>query len=199
MPRLTLPQWMVCCSVLFLYPAMGQSGAEASASSALRSQVQAIAEALSREVELTPASRLGLQVSGSGNKEFTENIFLEVLQKKGFTVSLSSENVDAIVDVFVSAQRVSYDEIASVQWKRTVRIALEARLRFPNSQDVRYLGNHEYSKVDTVSQKDEGWWSSGESALLLGSSPGTFEKIITPFVVIVASVVVVYLFFTVRN
>ncbi len=200
MHRLTLPQWMLCCSVLFCWcSALGQSGVDVPASSALRYQVQAIAEALSRNIQLKPASRLGVQVSGSGNKEFTENIFCEVLQKKGFTVSLSPENVDAIVDVFVTAITATYDEIEATQWKRTIRVALEARIRFPDSQDVRYLGNHEYSQVDTVSQKEEGWWSSGESTLLPGPSPGMFERIITPFVVIVAAVVVVYLFFTVRN
>ncbi|MGH2569472.1 MAG: hypothetical protein ACRDGA_14125, partial [Bacteroidota bacterium] len=113
-------------------------------------------------------------------------------------VSLSKENVDALLDVFVLAQDVSYEEVSSDRWKRTVRAALEARLRSPGAQEVQYLGSLDFSSVDTVSQQEQGWWNSSERTLL-GISHSAFERIITPLVVIAAAVVVVYLFFTVRN
>lgn len=159
----------------------------------LRSQVQAVAEAWSARFSLPESSQIGLRVAGAVAKEFTENSILEVLQHQGYRVALSDEQVDWLLDVLVHEQGVSYEELSDKQWKRTVSVSMEARLSMRANQEVRYLGKLDVSAVDTVTQREEGWWSLGEG------KPGTFEKIVTPIVVIAASAVVVYLFFTVRN
>jgi len=79
------------------------------------------------------------------------------------------------------------------RWKRIARVSMEARLHGGLNSVVRYLGKYEVSAEDTVSRREDGWWSSQVE------EPGTFEKILLPIAVITTSAVVVYLFFTVRN
>lgn len=187
-------RWLVCgCIMVCFTRAFSQTVAEPSAMTVLRSQVQAVAEAWSARFSLPESSRIGLRVTGAVAKEFTENSILEVLQHRGYKVALSDEQVDWLLDVLVHEQGVSYEELSDKQWKRTVSVSMEARLSMRANQEVRYLGKLDVSAVDTVTQREEGWWSTGDG------EPGTFEKIVTPIVVIAASAVVVYLFFTVRN
>jgi hypothetical protein len=124
---------------------------------------------------------------------------LEGLQKRGYHVFLTQENVDALLDVTVLEQSVQYEEIAASRWKRTTRVSLDGRLSLSESSEVRSLGNIQYTTIDTVSRKEDGWWNAGAGAFVESEAPGLMEKLVVPFVVIVASVVVVYLFFTVRN
>lgn len=187
-------RWMVIgCMLVFCAQAFSQTVAEPSAMTVLRSQVQAVAEAWNARLSLPESSRIGLRVSGAVAKEFTENSILEVLQRRGYKVALSSEQVDWLLDVLVHEQDVSYEELSDKRWKRVVSVSMEARLSMRANQEVRYLGKLDVSAVDTVTQREEGWWSSREG------EPGTFEKIVTPIVVLAASAVMVYLFFTVRN
>jgi len=199
MHRLPSARLFFFCAVLIVPTAWGQQGDEATALTQLRSQAAAQAEEFVKVLNVVRGARVGIAVEGTENKEFTTNVFLEVLQKSGFVVSLAGQNVDATLEVFVLTQAVSYDGPENGKWKRTIRTALEARLRHTAAEQVQYLGNFDYSKVDTVSQKEDGWWVTNEGALLAGSSPGVFERIMTPLTVIAATVVVVYLFFTVRN
>jgi hypothetical protein len=104
-----------------------------------------------------------------------------------------------VLEILVLTQRVAFDEPNLGEWKRTTQTALEARLRWNSDGRVEYVGNSEHTMIDIVLQKEDGWWSSSEGALLASSSPGVFEKILIPVTVIAATVVMVYLFFTVRN
>lgn len=178
---------------IFCMPVFSQTADEPSAVTVLRSHVQAIAEVWNARLSLPESSRIGLRVSGSLSKEFTENSILEVLQRRGYQVALSYEQADPLLDVLVHEQRVSYEELGDKLWKRTVYVSMEARLNMSQNHEVRHLGKLDVSAMDTVTYREEGWWSSREE----GS--GTFEKIVTPMVVIATSAVVVYLFFTVRN
>ena len=179
-----------------VYNVWGQEQ-ETTALSVLRSQTLFVAEEFVQKLRLPQASQLGLKVDGSANTEFTANVFLEVLQKNGFTVS--AQEAEVMLEVLVLAQGVSYDDPNLGKWNRLTRTAMEARLRRISSGQLEYLGNADHSKVDVVSHKEDGWWISSEDALLTSSSPGALEKILIPITVIAATIVVVYLFFTVRN
>lgn len=196
----TPARWFVLCVLLlFVQIVRSQQTTETSASDILRSQVQAIAEEVGKEIKLGPDSRIGLQIEGTDNKVITENAFIQELEKKNYRAVLSKENVDAVLEVLVLAQGVTYEELAQERWKRTIRTTLEVRLRSPRTEEVQFLGNHDYAKVDTVAHKEEGWWASESKAFFAGVSPSLFERVLTPLVVITGSVIVVYLFFTVRN
>ncbi|MCI0708291.1 MAG: hypothetical protein L0Y80_12505 [Ignavibacteriae bacterium] len=165
----------------------------------LRQQAQAQAEEFALKLKSAGVTHIGLSIQGSSNEEFTYNVFLEILEKNGFAVSASNNNVEAILEVLVLTQGASFDEPISGRWKRIVRTATEARLRRPSTELVEYMGSFDVSKVDVVTQKEEGWWIESNGALSVGSSPGALEKILIPIAVIAATAVVVYLFFTVRN
>jgi hypothetical protein len=180
-------------------PGLGQATAERSVLSVLQWQMQVLLDAWGSQVPLPVSSRIGLRVTASAAKEFTEKSMLEGLQKRGYHVFLTQENVDALLDVTVLEQSVQYEEIAASRWKRTTRVSLDGRLSLSESSEVRSLGNIQYTTIDTVSRKEDGWWNAGAGAFVESEAPGLMEKLVVPFVVIVASVVVVYLFFTVRN
>jgi len=184
-------------SLLLCYTGWGQQEQETTALSVLRSQAQTHAIEFLKASRFTAGSRIGLVVEGSANKEFTLNVFLEIFQQHGCIVA--EQDVEAVLEVLVLAQAVSYENQGVDVWKRTARTAMEARLRRRAGGEQEYLGNADYSKSDVVTHKEEGWWVSNEGTMLAQSPPGAFEKILIPVAVIAATVIMVYLFFTVRN
>jgi hypothetical protein len=187
--RLVILGSLVVCSTR----AFCQTEAETSALTVLRSQVQAIAEVWSSKLSGPESTTIGLRVAGTSAREFTENSILEVLQRRGYGVTLNPESGGSVLDVLVHEQSVSYEALNETQWKRIARVSMEARLHGGSNLVVRYLGKIDVSGEDTVTRREDGWWSSREE------EPGTFEKILIPIAVITTSALVVYLFFTVRN
>jgi hypothetical protein len=170
-----------------------QTAVETSPLTQLRSQVQAIAEVWSSTLSLPESTTIGLRLTSTRAKEFTENSILEVLQRRGYSVTLTPEPGGVVLDVLVHEQSIAYEVLNETRWKRIARVSMEARLHGGLNSVVRYLGKYEVSAEDTVSRREDGWWSSQVE------EPGTFEKILLPIAVITTSAVVVYLFFTVRN
>jgi hypothetical protein len=177
----------------------GQLLRDTSVIDVLQSQLRVLGEEICNQLNLESSSRLGLFVEGTDKKSIVENAFIELLSKKDLNVALTRENVKKVLELFVVTQTVSYESLATEGWKRTIQTRLEARLRSIPGDETRYLGSHEATKLDTVRQREEGWIQSENRQLLGGSPPSTLERMLMPLTVIVASVLVVYLFFTVRN
>ncbi|HEY4612106.1 MAG TPA: hypothetical protein VII11_03910 [Bacteroidota bacterium] len=165
----------------------------------LRAQAKAQAEQFAKKLTVASGSSLRITVEGAENKDFTTNVFVEVLQEKGYAVTLAEQNADATLEVFVLTQTVAYDTAGDGGWNRTTKTTLEARVRTGKNERVEFLGNLSHSQTDRVSEKEEGWWVSNDRALFSDVPPTALERIMVPVAVITATVILVYLFFTVRN
>lgn len=176
-----------------------QSAQETAVVDVLQSHLRVLAGEFGKLFSTPPAGRFGLHVEGLENRLMVENAFIDVLSQKNIKVVLSQENVDQVLEILVLEQSVSYEGLTPQAWKRTIQTRLEARLRTKPGDDVQYFGSREITKQDSVLHKEEGWSSAENRSLLPGKTPGATERLLVPLTVIASTVVIVYLFFTVRN
>ena len=163
-------------------PAFVQEPGPEGDESAVRNQLADLGEQVVNTAQLSPGSSIQLAVSASRRKTIVENAFLESLQKRGVRVLLKSEP-DSVQEAVL--------RISDVRWERggppdaVLKTELDARVEDPVSGTVRYLGHF------TSNEQGKGT-PAVQSETILG-------KILEPLVVISGTVLIIYLFFTVRS
>ncbi len=160
-----------------------------------REQAQRIADEVLQQVRFEAETAVSLRVSGGAYPFIVENAFLAALEAKGLAVSLASDH-PLLIEVFLLTQNIGYEEHPRDGWKRAVTTVCEVRLQSPRKGEARYLGMFEKTDRDVVDQREAVAHTTNSDA---EKEASVIERIVTPVVLIVGAVIVVYLFFTVRN
>ena len=163
-------------------PAFAQEPGQEGDESAVRSQLRDVGERIVEAAQLNPGSSVVLAVDAAQRRTIVENAFLESLQKRGVRAMLEGDRDSVQTPIL---------RISDVRWDRSgppdavLRTELDARVEDPGSGAVRYLGHF-------VSDTQGKAIPAVQSETILG-------KILEPLVVISGTVLIVYLFFTVRS
>ena len=164
------------------FPAFAQEPGQEGDEVVVRSQLRDLGERVVEKAQLSPGSTVVLAVDAPQRKTAIQNAFLESLQKRGIRVILEGERDSVRVPVLrLSDVRSDRSRMPDV----VLKTELDARVEEPVSGDVRYLGHF-------VSDAQGQGMSVVQSETILG-------KILEPLVVISGTVLIVYLFFTVRS
>jgi len=133
-------------------------------------------------------------VEGVDLKTGVENAFLEALSRKGVNGAVSSvaELRNPRLRISVLDQSVSYLPLSTSQFERRVKSTVEARFEDDVHNIMTFLGVFSQESVDTVATR-------GETMASAEPDENFFEHVLAPIVLVAASVVIVYLFFTVRS
>jgi hypothetical protein len=165
----------------------------------LRSQAASIAEETFGRLSgsLSGGDQIGVAVEGGTSRILVENAFLDLFGRKGIHASLRSQPVATMhyVQLIVLDQSIRYAGIASGDYRREVRTAIEARRTSNDSTFVEYLGLFKRQDVDTVAFREDG----GMLGVAHETDRTLFDRLLGPVLLIGGAFLIVYLFFTVRN
>jgi len=165
-----------------VFPAFAQESAQEGDESAVRSQLRELGERVVEAAQLNAGSSVVLAVDAMQRKTIVENAFLASLQRRGINVLLEGERDSVSVPVLrISDVRSGHGGIPDA----VLKTSLDARVEEPVAGTVRYLGHF-------VSDILDSGVPAVQSETILG-------KILEPLVVISGTVLIVYLFFTVRS
>lgn len=165
----------------------------------IRHQCDELAREILQSIELRPGDRVAIRVKGAQAPVVVENAIIEELHKKQIIPLLNApaDNGLPVLDLLVLGQEVNFRPAKEGAFSRTIQTTLEGRYQSGQSQEVRFLGMFSRSQIDTVSQREVIRWSDFSMGAEEESS--TFQKLLTPVILISGAFLVVYLFFTVRN
>jgi hypothetical protein len=137
-----------------------------------------------------------------------QNTILEALKEMGYNLFIGSSDSQrsSTLDVGLLEMKVSYGPafrdtfLGKRKTPRTVKTSLSANLRAPNDE-ILFAGILSRSFTDTVRASDIHDLENPAQRITQGEAPadGFFDNVIEPLVIIGASAVAVYLFFTVRS
>jgi hypothetical protein len=137
------------------------------------------------------------------------NAIMEALKKLNLTVFLSSpggEGKRATIDLGIVEMKVQYGDVfregflGTRKTERTISTTFSADVR--NIQnEILFVGAISREHKDTVDVSDVARLENSSVSFTHGEPPGTdfFENMLEPAIIIGASAVVVYLFFTIRS
>ena len=137
------------------------------------------------------------------------NTIVEALTKLNYSVYLPSqggEGKSAIIDLGIVEMKVRYGDVfregvlGTRKTERTINTTLSANVR--NAQnEILFAGAVSRALKDTVDVSDVAQLENSSIAFTHGEPPKTdfFENVLEPVIIIGASAVVVFLFFTVRS
>jgi hypothetical protein len=163
-------------------------------------QLKSIAEEVAGRVLFDAGNKVVVNINAEKDLTLVENAFLQALDRKGFPARLyrGPDSVDVSLKVDLLTDRVSFDEAAGGAFVRTVQIDLEARVEYAAKRPAEVFCLFHRTAIDTVSQKDPG------ALVKLGirsidAETTLFQRLVGPLIVLAGSIIVVYLFFTVRS
>jgi hypothetical protein len=137
------------------------------------------------------------------------NTIVEALTKLNYSVYLSSsagEGSGAAVDLGIVEMKVRYGDafresfLGTRKTERTISTTISANVR--NAQnEVLFVGAVSRAYKDTVNVGDVAELESSSISFTHGEPPGTefLEDVLEPIIIVGASAVAIYLFFTVRS
>ena len=137
------------------------------------------------------------------------NTIVEALTKLNYSVYLPSQGGEgkaAIIDLGIVEMKVRYGDVfregvlGTRKTERTINTTLSANVR--NAQnEILFAGAVSRALKDTVVVSDVAQLENSSIAFTHGEPPKTdfFENVLEPVIIIGASAVVVFLFFTVRS
>jgi hypothetical protein len=192
-------------TVLLLVSAWGSARAQSLETNAvmiLRAQATSIAQDVVGKLgsSLPDSGRVVVRVESHANKTMIENAFLETLNRSVLKPLLPMNAPPGVpaLDVLVLDQSVSYREIGTGAFERTVKTNLEARFQPEGNSSVEYLGLYRRATADTVAHRDDLQVFGSDRESPTGEA-SFFDKIAAPVLMITGAFLIVYLFFTVRN
>jgi hypothetical protein len=139
----------------------------------------------------------------------TRNTIAEALTKLNYTVYLTSsdgEGKGATIDIAIVEMKVRYGDVfregflGTRKTERTISTTMSANVR--NVQDeILFVGGVSRAHKDTVDVSNVAQLENSSFAFTHGEPPKTdfFENVLEPVIIIGASAVVVFLFFTIRS
>jgi hypothetical protein len=192
--------WSVVLIVIFFGMLSESQAADSigiASTSAIRMQLQSIADEVIGQAKLDPKYQVVLHVEGEGPQSLAENAFVETFQKQNYTLVLSAGKAsEQALEVFLLSTNIKLQTVDTKYSERNIRIALEARTVVGKERKVHLLGTFHREVKDTAqifpsiqllgAQVDEG-----EENLM--------QKLLAPFIVLSGAILIVYLLFTVRN
>ncbi len=183
--------------VSFLFP---QDSLQQSTPSLIRQGWGSIAEDACGKLRPVQSKTASLSIIAASNVSLAENAFLAALQKKGFETFVRRDRApsDVLVTVDVLTDDVAFVQLRQDSFARSVHLEAEVRAEYPGDTPAEILGTFKRVVQDTVAHKDDsaalhgvGMAGGGESSLV--------QRIVAPLVILGSSILVVYLFFTVRS
>jgi len=163
----------------------------------LQAQARSIMSELLPKLERAPGRAFTVIVEQASFPRVVENAALQALQDKDIPV-LPEGDSTTVLRLLLFDQSVHFSPLPGGMFGRTVHTRLEAREEDRRGGGWKYLGEFERSATDTT-RGPEHPPSAVATARDSSYSPNTWERVVTPFVVLGAAVLIVYLFFTVRS
>ena len=161
-----------------------------------RMQLRSIAEESLAQAQFDPKDRVAILVEGDGPRTLVENAFIEALQKRNFvpvTDVATASNQSLRVYLLECSMRVR--ELEPPRKERTVSTELEIRTVKGSKHETRILGTFHRVDKDTAQVFPE----NRTAMPLPQGDEGAIQRVLTPIIAIGGAVLIVYLFFTVRN
>lgn len=177
---------------------LGQDSDSASSVSVLRSQAGSIANEIIDSLSSGAPSTCVLSVEGALLPGVVENAFVNACVARGVAVRVGrggSQN-ETRVDIVVLEQLVRYIEASNGGYERTVTSTFEIRVDSPDLSEQPRTRVLSRTATDHVVSRE----SIPELGTVVEDEPeSVFEHILAPVVVVAGSIVIIYLFFTVRS
>jgi hypothetical protein len=201
----TLRRTALCIAgLLFFLPpgnAVGQEKEFRSVNRILREEADSIAASIEEEVGAIPSDSVNCFVTDGQFKLPAENALAGQLMKKGIRV-LIGPPVDSgmwRVSMLVLDCSVKYVDLERDLSQRRIRLSVEVRVQPKRSDEARFLRSFVSDKVDTVSRRDRESSDARAGSVPEHGEESTLQRLLTPLVLIAGTIVIVYLFFSVRS
>jgi hypothetical protein len=165
-----------------------------SSESVIRAQLQSIAKEVVDSARLDPKVKVDIFVEGAEPRTLVENAFIEVLQKNKYT-SVLNNGAEQKLQVFLVNTDVKVQELNPKLFERNMSTTLEVRTVTGAESNVQLLGTFHRETKDTVQSLPTAQYP----VIQKSDESGVMQKLLTPIIVIGASVLIVYLLFTVRS
>ncbi|MBI3005022.1 MAG: hypothetical protein HYY49_06350 [Ignavibacteriales bacterium] len=161
----------------------------------LRDQLGSLAREVVASIPIAPPADVLVSVEGGRFKTLEENALIEVLTAHGLRPYLSDRGNTqyARLQVAILEQTIAYHGLFDGTFERRIRQTLEARFDKAPGEQVTLVGNFTRESVDSVASQEK--WLDDHSP----DESGFLDHVFGPFVVISASVVIIYFLFTVRS
>ena len=179
---------------------VSQSVPESTTALLLRKQFQEIADDVVAKFTIVPPNNVVVSVESPYPVTSVQNAFLDALQRKGCQPFLhaNGDSVSAALTVTVLHEKVTFEDFGGKNFLRTVESEVEARIEFGSFKSAQYLGTFRRSARDTVQEREPEYVKTPLGSLH-EEDASTFQRLVGPLIVLASSVLVVYLFFTVRS
>jgi|GEM_PF-2445570 len=193
--------WRLCgvafCLSVFYSGAWSQ---ERSIGNAIHEMGYQIAGEVLGSAGLSASDSVSIRLEATTPPTYLENAFLRALSEQSIHVMRPSSgtNQRKIIHLLVLEQEVQYGAIDSSRWDRMISLVVEVRIDHPNGT-VNYLGKYSRRASDLVDAR-ESWPSQiGEFHVGRSESTSSLFKLLGPVLAITGTVIMIYLFFTVRS
>lgn len=171
--------------------------------------VQLIVDTLLSTIPTETDSEFAVKIQGPNHSWIVENAFLNALRSRDVHVrTVSGETVNSIlfdfgvIELKVSYRKATRDEISGKRTiERSVSTVIAGKIYRPTTGELYYAGTVERISKDRIAPEDVTHVEHEQIGVTHGSLPsgGFMKKILEPAVVITATAIAVYLFFTVRS
>ncbi len=174
-----------------------------------RRNVRLIVYTLLSEIPMDADRQVAVKIHGVEHSWIVENAFLSALQERDFTVrTASDESVNSIMFDFTLIElKVRYRHgnrdgfFGKRTIERSVSTVLAGKVYRTSSGELYYAGTVEKSAKDQIAIDDFPRVEHEQINVTHGTLPtgGFMKKILEPAVVITATAIAIYLFFSVRS
>lgn len=171
--------------------------------------VEEIVDTLLQEIPADVDMHLAVRISGAEYSWIVEQAFLRTLQERDFTVrTASDESVNSIFFEFMVIElSVKYRKVDRAEAfgnrtiERSVTTALAGKMYQRSTGELHYAGTIRKTTDDFIAKNDIERVEHAQISVTQGSRPpgGFMKKILEPAVVITATAIAIYLFFSVRS
>ncbi len=177
-----------------------QDSLQHSTTALVRQEWGSIAEDACSKLKPLESKTASLHLVSSSNASLAENAFLVALQKRGFATYVRKERApsEVLLTVSILTDDIEFVQLRRDSFARSVQLEAEVRAEYPGDAPAEILGVFKRVARDTVAQKDENVALRGAEAAG-GEESSLFQRIVGPLVILGSSILVVYLFFTVRS
>lgn len=191
--------WPVLYLILTIGMTVGSRADDSTAVSSMiviRSQVQSIADETIDQANFDPKGRIAIIVEGEGPQALVENAFIESLQKRNYiSVVKTNTPTEQSINIFLLNSDVKVHELEPKKMERTIRTILKVRIVKGPEHETRILGPFHRETKDTAQVFPDVRLAANSS----NGNEGMLRRILTPLMVITGTVLIIYLFFTVRS
>ncbi len=162
----------------------------------VRLQLQSIANEVVDQAKLDPKGRVAVLVEGEEPRSVAENAFIDAFQKRSYTSVLSMEEMlEQTLQVFLLGTEIKVRGVNATLYERNILTTLEVRTVTGREREVHMLGTFHRETKDTA----QAFPSVQLLAFPKNDESGVMQRLLTPLVIISGTILIVYLFFTVRS